>query len=193
MKWVAALWLFVWFPIYWKHWGWASFLQLCDISVILTVVGLWARSSLLLSSQAVASIVINALWTLNVVWRLLFGVFLIGGTEYMLDARFPLWLRLLSLYHVVVPVIVVWALRQTGYDPRGWWLQVGISVAVLIASRYVSPALNLNFALTDPVLHVSFRPAALHLAIILFFLIAVIYWPTHQVLARTLPPAHRTH
>jgi hypothetical protein len=40
---------------------------------------------------------------------------------------------------------------------------------------------------------VSFRPAALHLAIILFFLIAVIYWPTHQVLARTLPPAHRTH
>jgi len=89
---------------------------------------------------------------------------------------------------VVIPVVALWALRRTGYHPRGWLLQAAISVPVLIASRLLDPAQNVNFAHVDPLLHISFQPAPLHLAIILCSLIAVVYWPTHQVLSHTLPP-----
>jgi hypothetical protein len=170
-------------------WGLDNFVQLCDLAAILTVVGVWTGSSLLLSSQAVGSLAINTLWTLNILWRLCFGVFLIGGSEYMWDAQYPLWVRLLSLYHVAVLIVLLWALHRTGYDPRGWRLQAVICVPVLIASRFISPERNFNFAVTDPLLHISFRPAALHLAIILFCLITFLYWPVHRLLLRVLPPA----
>jgi hypothetical protein len=159
--------------------------------VILTVAGVWTGSALLLSSQAIASIVIDFLWALDVAWRLVAGHHLIGGTEYMWDARFPLWVRLLSLYHIAVPVLAIWALRRTGYDRRGFLLQSVIAVPVMILSRLLDPAKNINFSHVDPILHISFRPAALHLAILLFCLIAVVYWPTHQLLLRTLPPFPR--
>ena len=188
MRWACLLGLAVWFPTYAVVWGFGNFVQLCDLAMLLTVAAMWTGSALLLSSQAVGSLVINSIWVLDVAARLITGQHLIGGTEYMWDAQFPLWVRLLSLYHVAVPVVVLWALRRTGYDPRGWLLQAAFSVPVLIASRLLDPAKNLNFAHVDPILHISFRPAPLHLAIILFCLIAVIYWPTHQILLRTLPP-----
>lgn len=189
LRWFAVLWLAVWFPTYAVVWGFDNSVQLCDIAVVLTVLGIWTGSSLLISSQAVGSLLINSLWTFNLLWRLLFGVFLLGGSEYMLDSQYPLWLRLLSLYHVAVPIVLLWALRRTGYDPRGFLLQATISVPVLIASRSISPERNFNFAVTDPLLHISFQPAALHLAIILFCLIAILYWPVHRLLLRVLPPA----
>ena len=49
----------------------------------------------------------------------------------MFDAAEPLWLRLLSLFHVVVPVLLPWAIRRLGYDPRGWKLQTAIAWVVL--------------------------------------------------------------
>lgn len=179
--------LAVWLSTYAVVWGFGNFVQLCDLAVILTVAGVWTGSSLLLSSQAVGSLLINSVWVLDVVSRLVSGHHLIGGTEYMWDAQYPLWVRLLSLYHVAVPVVLLWALRRTGYHPRGLLLQAAISVPVLIASRLLGPEKNVNFAFVDPILHIAFQPAALHLAITLFCLIAILYWPTHQILLRTLP------
>ena len=190
MRWVCLLGLALWFTTYAVVWGWPNFMQYCDLAVILTVAGVWTGSALLLSSQAVASIVINFVWVLDVVWRLAFGYHLLGGTEYMWDARYPLWVRLLSFYHVAIPVLAIWAARRTGYHPRGFLLQSVIAVPVMIVSRLLGPAKNINFSHVDPVLHISFHPAALHLAILLFCLIAVVYWPTHRILLRVLPPYH---
>ena len=188
LRWACLLWLAVWLPTYAVYWGFDNFVQLCDIAAILTVAGVWTGNSLLLSSQAVGSLAINTLWTINILWRFFFGVFPLGGSEFMWDTHYPLWVRLLSFYHVAVPLVLLWALRRTGYDPRGWWLQVAISVPVLIASRFISPQRNFNFAVTDPLLKISFHPAALHLAIILFCLIAFLYWPAHRLLLRVYPP-----
>lgn len=187
LRWLCLLGLVVWFTTYAVVWGWPNFIQYCDLGVILTVAGVWTGSALLLSSQAVGSIVINLVWTLDVTWRLISGHHLLGGTEYMWDARYPLWVRLLSLYHVIIPALAIWTVRRTGYHPRGFLLQSAIAVPVMIASRLLGPAKNINFSHVDPILHISFRPAALHLAILLFCLIAVIYWPTHQILSRALP------
>lgn len=187
MRWAAALWLAVWVPAYWAVWGWANFLHLCDVAVILTCVGLWRGSSLVLSSQAVLSLAADSAWCLDVAWRLFLGRHLVGGTEYMWDARFPLWVRLLSLFHVFLPVLLVWSLRRVGYDRRGWLLQSATTAVLLLLSRVFAPGLNINYAYLDPIFRRSWGPTPVHLAVILLGSVALIYWPTHQVLTRLLP------
>ena len=81
LRWLALLWLLVWFPVYWHAWGPANFLHLCDVAVILTCIGLSTNNALLLSSQAVSSVVIDTLWALDVAAWLLFRRHFVGGTQ----------------------------------------------------------------------------------------------------------------
>jgi len=180
----AATWLVVFTTVYGWAYGPANFLQLCDVAVILTCLGIMQGNAVLLSSQAVSSMVIDAAWSLDVLARQLSGRHLIGGTEYMWDTRWPLWLRLMSLFHVGWPPLLAWAVRRLGYDSRGLALQCGIAAVVLVASRAVLPEQNLNFAHRDPFFHRAWGPPPVHLALTLAVLIAVVYWPTHLVLRR---------
>ena len=90
LRWFSLLWMVVWLPAYFRVWGWANLLHLCDVAVILSFVGIWLANPLLLSSQAVNSLAAGFLWVLDVGSRLTTGRFLIGGTEYMWDALPPL-------------------------------------------------------------------------------------------------------
>jgi len=188
LRWIAAAWFAVWLPAYWHYWGWANFVQICDIAVFLSVAGLWLGSSLLLSSQAVSLLVVTLFWAADLVWRGLVGRHLIGGTEYLWDARYPLWLRLLSLYHIVLPVVLLWSLRRTGYDARGWKLQAAIAAVAMVVGRFFDPALNYNVAFRDPLLGRTWGPAAVHVAFIWLLLVALVYFPTHLLLKRLYPP-----
>ena len=184
MRWAAAAWLAVWIPAYASVWGPRNFLLLCDVAVLLTCAGLWLGSPLLLSGQAVSSILADAIWAIDAGSRLFLGRHLFGGTEYMWDASFPLAVRLLSLFHLFWPVLLVWSVRRVGYDRRGLGLQIVIAGALLVVSRLAGRAANLNFAFRDPIWGLSFEPAAVHLAATLAFLTAVFYLPTHLVLSR---------
>jgi hypothetical protein len=189
LRWSALLWLFVWVPAYWNTWGVVNFLHLCDVAVILTCVGLWTSNSLLLSSQAVSSLLIDTMWACDAAWRTLTGRHLIGGNEYLFDANFPLWVRLLSLFHVVMPFVLLWALHRLGYDRRAWVAQCLIAVPVVVFARLVStPQTNINFVYTDPFFHRASGPAPLHLAAVLLFLMFAVYLPTHLLLTRLFPP-----
>jgi hypothetical protein len=187
IRWAAALWLLVWVPAYAVYWGWPNFLHFCDVAVLLACIGFLRGDALLLSSQAISSLVPDLLWCLDAGWRLLSGKNPVGGTQYLWDARVPLWVRLLSLFHIVLPFLLILALRRTGYDRRGWVLQSAIAAALLLASRFADPARNLNFAFADPILHRALGPAPVHLAIIFSITVGLIYWPTHSVLARVFP------
>jgi hypothetical protein len=187
-RWVALAWLAAWVPAYWIWYGPLVFLNLCDIAVILTCVGLWRGSALLLSSQALSSIVVDLAWDADLAWRALTGRHLLGGTEYMWDAQYPPWLRGLSLFHLVLPITLVWALHRVGYDRRGLPLQVAIAAVVLAVSRAFGPEQNVNFAFTDPVLGRALGPGPVHLAAMLA-LLALIYAATGAALRRISPPA----
>src|SRR5712692_1999133 len=100
MRWAALAWLAVWIPAYASVWGPRNFLHLCDVAVLLTCAGLWLGSPLLLSSQAVSSILADAVWAVDAGSRLFLGRHLFGGTEYLWDASFPLAVRLLALLHL---------------------------------------------------------------------------------------------
>ena len=70
LRWFALAWMIVWLPTYFRVWGWANLLHLCDVGVILSFVGIWSANSLLLSSQAVGAVAAGLLWMLDVSWRL---------------------------------------------------------------------------------------------------------------------------
>jgi hypothetical protein len=187
-RWAAAAWLAVWLPAYWAFYGPAVFVNLCDVAVILTCVGLWRGSPLLLSSQAVSSLVVDTAWMVDLAWRAAAGRHLIGGTEYMWDVSWPAWLRALSLFHVLLPVTLLWGLRRTGYDRRAPRVQAAIAAAVLVGSRAMGPAQNVNFAFADPFFRREWGPAPVHLAVILGGLV-LLYLATDRALrAFYLPP-----
>jgi len=189
---VALVWLVIWAPAYLVVYGFGNFLQLCDAAVILTCAGLSRGSSLLLSMAALTSLVIDILWDLDLGWRLATGRHWIGGTEYMWESRFPLWVRLLSLFHLVLPVVLLWALRRVGYDRRALGLQSLLALALLMASRCVGPVANVNFSWRDPFLHASLGPAPVHLAITLAGLWCAVYLPTHAVLSKVCPQSRES-
>lgn len=184
MRWAAAAWLVVWVPAYASVWGFANFLHLCDVAVIVTCAGIWSGSALLLSSQALFSIFADLLWDVDVCSRLISGRHLFGGTEYLWQPGFPLFVRLLSLFHVVQPLVLLWCLRRVGYDRRGLPLQAAITLCALVASRAFGPALNLNYAFRDPLWNRQVGPAPLHLALISGAMILFLYLPAHLLLTR---------
>jgi hypothetical protein len=185
LRWCALLWMLVWLPAYFRVWGWANLLHLCDVAVILSFLGIWLGNSLLLSSQAVGALAAGLLWLLDVGSRLVAGRFLIGGTDYMWDAHYPLWVRLLSTFHIGLPLVLLWTLRKVGYDRRAFALQSAIAAVLLVISRFLDPALNMNYAFSDPLFHRVWGPAGAHLVVILIPLIVLIYWPTHRLLLAT--------
>ena len=182
IRWAAALWLIVWVPAYSYAWGPANFLHLCDLAVFLTCVGVWTDNALLISSQAVGSLLVDLAWALDAAWNFVAHHHLIGGTEYLFDPQIALWIRLLSLFHVFLPLLLLWALIRTGYDRRAWGLQSAIAAAAFIASRFTNPAANINFAFTDPFWHRTVGPAPVHVALSILFMAVVVCWPTHVLL-----------
>lgn len=183
LRWFSLLWMVVWLPSNLHYWGFANLLHLCDVGIVLAFLGIWFASPLLLSSQAIAAASAGFLWALDVGFRLVTGHHLVGGTEYMWDAQYPLWVRLLSTFHIGLPFVLLWTLRKVGYDKRGLALQAVIAAVLLLLSRVVSPQLNMNYAYTDPLWHRAWGPAPIHLALTLLVIVALIYWPPHALLA----------
>lgn len=191
LKLAYTAWMMVWVPIYWQSTGPANFLWLCDVANFVVLAALWLESPLLFSSQASAMLLLQSFWMADFFTRLVAGFHPIGGTEYMFNAAKPLLLRSLSLFHVVVPLLLVWALWRLGYDRRGWRLQTLITWVVLPLSFLADPARNLNWlrepfgvpqTLVPPWLYLLFAMAAYPL---------VIYLPSHLALRRLAPAAPR--
>jgi hypothetical protein len=181
VAWTA--WLAVWAPLYWRQYGAQNFLYFCDIGNFLIAAGLWAESPLILSWQAVGLLVFQTLYSVDLIGAALFGNHVIGGTEYMFDPKVPLLIRLLGLYHLVVPPLLLWAVRRLGYDERGWKLQTFTAWIVVPINFFWRVQYNVNWA--RGLGHEQhLLPQWLYLLGYLIVVLAVVYWPTHLALKR---------
>ena len=187
LRWVALLWIVTWLPLNVRVWGWENIMHVCDVGVILACLGLWMGNSLLISSQAVGSLSAGILWCLDVGWRLATGHHLVGGTEYMWDASYPLGVRLQSGFHIALPLVLLWATRKLGYERHALAFQAAIAGALLIFSRFLPPELNMNYAYQDPLFHRAWGPVPVHLVVIFAGMVGLLYWPTHLLLGRMYP------
>ncbi len=184
LKIAYSVWLAVWVVVYWQSYGPQNFLWICDLANLILGVAIWIESPLLFSSQAVAVLIIQALWIVDVCGRLLLGVHLIGGTQYMFDPEKALGLRALSLFHVFVPILVLWAIRRLGYDQRGWKLQTLI-VWLLLPLTYLvtDPELNINWLWKPFGIPQTVLPELGYVALEMLVVPLILYLPTHAVLA----------
>jgi hypothetical protein len=179
-----TVWLIAWAPIYWSHYGLQNFLFFCDIGNILIGIGLWLESPLIFSWQACSLLVFQTLYTIDLAGAVLGSHHVIGGTEYMFSPDLPLFMRLLSLFHVVTPPLLVWAIWRLGYDPRGWKWQAVTCWIVVPVNYFWRPEYDVNWArgLFFRTQHAV--PAAVYLLAYLVVVPLVIYFPTHLLLLR---------
>lgn len=170
-------------PAYAWAYGWTNFLFLCNLGVMITAIALWRGSALLLSTQAVAALWISAAWLLDFSWRLLLGHHLFGATAYMFEAKYPLFTRMLSLYHVAWPILLAYCLSVVGYRRAAWALQAAIAAAAIVVCRlFTSPAANINYAFREPFLGKQLAPGALHVVALIVTLGLGVYGLAHLIL-----------
>ena len=170
-------------PVYLAYYGPANFLWFSDVALIVTGVALWLESPLLVSMMTVGLLLPELLWNVSLFTRLLTGVRVSGLADYMFDTRIPKWIRALSLFHVVLPVLMLWTLHRLGYDPRALPAQTALAWVIL----------PLTYAVTDPKENINwvfgpggrpqrrFRPRV-YLALVLVLFPLIVYVPTHFLL-----------
>ena len=177
-----SVWLLVWIPFYWHQYGAQNFLYFCDLGNCFIAAALWLESPLLFSWQACGLLLFQTLYSIDLIGALLSGKHVIGGTEYMFDPHVPLPMRLLSLFHIAVPPLLLWAIWRLGYDPRGWKFQTLTAWVVVPINYFWRPQFDVNWARGPFFREQHVVPGIVYL---LFYLIAaplLVYWPTHLFL-----------
>lgn len=178
-----TLWVAVWAPVYWFEAGPGNFLWLCDMASFVLVAAFWLESPLLVSSQAVGVLLVQTAWAVDYCGRLIFGVHPIGGTEYMFDPAKPLWLRSFSLFHLVMPPLLLWAVHRLGYDRRGWRLQTLLTWALLPATLLLTdPERNINWLRAPFGMEQVWMPPRVFLLVAMAAYPLLLYFPTHALL-----------
>jgi hypothetical protein len=177
-----TVWLFCWVPVYYKQYGAQNFLFFCDLGNFLLALALWWESPLIFSWLASGLLIFQSLYVLDLAGALLTRHHTIGGTEYMFDSGVPLFVRLLSLFHVVMPPLLLWGIRRLGYDRRGWMLQTLTCWIVVPINYFWRPGHDVNWARGLFFREQHGMPGWLYLAGYLIVVPLVIYYPTHRAL-----------
>jgi hypothetical protein len=141
LKIAYTLFLCVLVPIYWRKAdaGPRNFLWFSDLALFAIAGALWLENSLLASTAAVGVLIPESFWNISFLIRLVTGKQITDLTAYMFESQRPLYMRALSLFHVMMPPMLLWLLARLGYDERGL-------LAMTVASTVVLP---LTYAVTE--------------------------------------------
>jgi hypothetical protein len=148
IKLMFSAWVAVLLPTYWENTP-LQLLWSCNVALLITGVGLWLESSLLVSRAAIGIVWWQLLWVVDFLVHLATGLSVTGMSNYMFDQKFNLFSRLLSLYHGWLPFVLLWALSRLRYDRRALLLQTLVAWTVFLLSATLTtdltgPAGNLN-------------------------------------------------
>jgi len=170
-------------PLYWVRHGPKNFLWFSDIALIVLVPALWLESALLFSMMAIGVLLPEAVWTASFLGGLVFRRPVTGLAGYMFDSSLPGWLRGLSLFHLLLPPLLVWGVWRLGYDPRALVLQTLAAWIVLPLTRLATdPRKNINwvFAPGTRSLRIDGR---LYFAFVMLVFPLCVYLPSHWLLS----------
>jgi len=177
-------------PVYLKHYGPANFLWFSDVALLATSLGLWAESPLVLSTMTVAVALPEILWNLDFFARLLTGRAPLGMAAYMFDRRLPCYLRGLSLFHVALPILLLWSVGRLGYDPRALPVQtVSGTLLMILSYTLTDPSENINWVFGPGSKPQRRLPPRVYMTMVIVSFPVLVYWPTHLLLTRLLPIA----
>jgi hypothetical protein len=171
--------------VWWKHYGWKNFLWFSDIAFIGAVPAMWLESAPLSSVLTVAVLVPELLWNVDYALRLLLRRRITGLTDYMFEPERPLLLRGLSLFHVPLPLVLLWLIAAYGYDASvGLPGAVALAAIVLPWSRIVSTSeKNINWTYGFGAQHVRW-PAWVFVPVLFLGFVLFVFLPTDWILRR---------
>lgn len=175
---IVAIWL--------RYYGWRNLLWFSDIALIGAVPAFWLEDARIASVLAVAVLLPEMLWNVDLAGRMLLRRRISGLTDYMFERERPLLLRWLSLFHVPLPLVLLWLLAAHGYAER-IALPGGVLLAavVLPLSRAVSaPDKNINWS-WGPGPVQSRLPAPVYVAVLFLGFVVLVFVPTHAILRNT--------
>lgn len=185
-------------PVYWYYYGPTNFLYFCDVALLITLVGLWIESPLLISMCAVGILAPQALWVIDFLANFI-GIKITGMTDYMFEQHRSLFLRGLSLFHGWLPFFLALLVWKLGYDRRGLPAWTGLAWVLLLICFFFMPPPDPNAGLTPVNINYvwgmsdsaaqTWVPAAVWLIGLMVAMPALLFAPTHYVLARTMPRA----
>jgi hypothetical protein len=174
-------------PVYAAHHGVGNFLWFSNVALLTTAVAIWLEHRLLFSMMALATLLPETGWLVDFLARLVTGYHLFGLTAYMWDPLHPALVRGLSLYHIPLPLLLLWLVYRFGYDKRALVRQTALAWVVLVATYVLTePARNINYAFGwfeagDGL------PQPWHLLSVMVVLPVLVYAPTHLVLRYLFP------
>jgi hypothetical protein len=152
-----VLWFVPWLLVYGNYFGWQCLLWFCCLANVYVLIGCITQRSLWFSLASIAALGIQLVYTLDFVALCATKVSPTGATSYMLDAARPLGLRALSLFHVWMPLLLLYATRKLGYDARAFWIQTLVALCLLPIGYFAfDPQLDTNDAVMPRVLGLPF-------------------------------------
>ena len=140
LKIVYTVWFLLWCISYLSWFGPSSMLWMCCIANIALLLGLWQGSPAVISFAGLAVLFAQILYTADLAGRILFGVHFSGASRYLFDDAQPLYIRMLSLFHLWSPPLLLALLSRFGYDRRAF-------IHVALCALIVFP---ISFAAFDP-------------------------------------------
>jgi hypothetical protein len=180
-------------PVYWRHYGLANFLWFSDLALLIGLEATWLESPLLASMQAVSVLLLELVWTIDFLVRLVSGKPIIGIAEYMFKSDKPPFVRGLSLFHLVLPFFLLWLVYVLGYDSRACIVQTFLFwTVVLVCYFFTRPSDNINWVFGIGDRRLQKISATLYLALLMVSVPICVYLPTHFFLAAFMPRAMLT-
>lgn len=170
--------------VYWRKYGPQNFLWFSDVALIGAAPALWLESGFLASMMAVGVLLPEAVWNFDFFTRVMTGRRVVGLSGYMFERDRPLYLRALSAFHVVLPILLLWLVARLGYDGRAWIAQTALAWLVLSLSRaFTDPERNINWVFGLGEEMQDRLPPLVYLAILMIAFPLFVFYPTHLLLS----------
>jgi hypothetical protein len=175
--------------IYWQRYGPRNFLWFSDIALIGAVPAMWLESALVSGTLACMVLLPELLWNVDYVLRIALKRRITGLTEYMFDPSIPRWLRAVSLFHVPLPLVMIWLVAAYGYPAASLPAAAG-TAALTLALSYLLSSREKNINWVFGLGRVQNRlPQPLYLGLLYLGFVLVVFLPTHWILMRVFPAA----
>lgn len=177
----------VFMVIYWQRYGPRNFLWFSDVAFIGAVPAMWLESALISGTLACMVLMAEVLWNVDYVLRIVLKRRITGLTEYMFDSSIPRWLRAVSLFHVPLPLVMVWLVAAYGYPAAALPAAAGTAAVVLALSYFFSSReKNINWVFGLGRVQHRLAPP-LYLGLLYLGFVLLVFLPTHWLLMRLFP------
>ena len=185
LKIAAAVYLCGFVVVQAYNFGFSNFLWFSCLGLIGMTFALIFESRLLASMMLLMVFIADEIiWGSDFFTALLTGWHPFRATAYMFDEQYALFIRTMSLFHIVVPVVLAWMVYKLRYDRRAFLAQSLLCAIILLVSYNITePSSNINcvYGVGDSAPQTYVHPW-LYLAFLMIVGPLVFYLPVHLLL-----------